>query len=257
MRGPTGGSILGDGPCGAAGLGGGPFVASSSGVAVLDPSTLSLTGWVRGSYAAAPWAGTASAGTSGAKTFQTSGTNPTAGTAVNGLTPAAFNGSTQYLIDIVSTMSAYISTTAYRVSLLINATSAAAPAGNIYDNPGILTEAGGEWGIVFNSNGVSCYHDSAGYKVASQACSTGAWHAVDVLYNGTTLTVSVDGVAGTPVTAGTLGAIGSAVRVGGNYSHAVKFTGSILEIATAQATLATTTAAQIKAYYNSRYGLSL
>lgn len=116
----------------------------------LDPSSLALTGWYRASYSGAPWVGTASAGTSGAKSATSPGSAPTVGTAVNGKTPALYNGTTEYLRDIVSTGPDYISTTKYRVVMLIEPGTLSAPAGAPYDDRGLFVETGGNWGIYAN-----------------------------------------------------------------------------------------------------------
>lgn len=229
----------------------------SRGPSGLDPTSLILSGWYRGSYTAAPWTGTASGGSSGSNTWQNGSGPPGAGVAVNGYTPVTFSGAT-HLIDAVTTVPNYITTTAYRVILLINAASAAAPAGNIFDNPGLLTENGGNWGIVYNTDGVNVYHNDGSYKVATKTCSTGAWHVVDVSYNGTTLSVQVDAGTAATVAAGTLGSIvGAVFRIGGNYNAAVKFTGDMMEAISAQDPLVSTVPSSFKSYLNSRYALSL
>ncbi len=63
------------------------------------PANLSLTGFWDASYGGAPWAGTASLGSSGTKSLITTDTNiprthtaPAVGSAVNGFTPASFDG---------------------------------------------------------------------------------------------------------------------------------------------------------------------
>ena len=222
-------------------------------------TTLVLTGWYRADWVSSPWAGTAGAGSSGSKsTFSTYGVAPTTGTALNGHVPASFNGTSHGLQDVTNLTPSYISTTAYTVSLLVNFTAAAAPAAAIYDNPGVVVENGGNWGIVFNTNGVSCYHNDGTYKVATRACAISGWHEVDVTYDGTTLTVYVDGVAGAGVAAGTLGTIaGSVLHVGRNYSGAV-YQGMLLaETRLAQSAFSPTVLNSIKADDNLRYGLSL
>lgn len=232
------------------------FGGGSAGAAVLNPATLALTGWVRASYGGAPWAGTASAGSSGAKSMVTAGADPSVGTAINGLTPAAFNGTTQYLRDIADICSDFISTTAYRVVALIEPGSLAADSGVPYNDAGIFVETGGNWGVFVNSTNVGVYHYDGAYKVATKAVVAGK-QLVDVRFDGSTLTVAVNGVDGTPVAAGTLGAIATDLRLGTNYAASVKYPGTIAEIFTAQSDLAATTPSDVKAYINSRYALSL
>lgn len=233
------------------------LMATRGASALFDPSTMPLTGWWRGSYSASPWAGIASAGTSGGRSMTTAtGTGAGVGTSLNGHAAASFDGAGA-LRDAVNTTENYLSTTAYRVSLLLYVASASSPAANIYDNPGILTENGGNWGIVVNTSGVHCFHAASGYKVASQAITTDEWQAVDVVYDGSHITVSVDGVGGTPVAAGTLATItGSQFRFGINYATAF-FEGEIMDAAVADTALSSTSSADWKGYYNARYALSL
>ncbi len=227
---------------------------------VLDPSTLSLTGWVRGSYSGSPWSGVASAGVSGSRSFD-AGTAPSAGTALNGYAPANFvAASSTYLRDATNTDSTYLSSTGYRVVMLVKlTTSIIGPTSPIFNAAGLLTGDGGYWGIVYDDTGVHCYHFDGSYQVASSASAvaTGGWHLVDVKYDGANITVSVDGTAGTPVAASSLSAITSYLRVGSNYADAVFADAQIEEVIIADASLSSTTAAMFKAYVNARYGLSL
>lgn len=228
--------------------------AASVVAGALNPATLALSGFYRGSYSASPWAGVASAGASGGRSIS-AGSAPSTGTAINGFTPAQFNGS-QWLRDLTNLASAYLSTTAYRVSMLIKPTSLSAPAGAIYNNPGLLTETGGNWGIVIDTSGVHVYHGS-GAQVAhsSGAVSAGAWHRVDVVFDGTQVRVTVDGVAGTPVASATTGAIGSALTLGSNFGASVGFVGQIAEVDIASTALSGVTSADWSAYFLARYGV--
>src|SRR6267142_3229718 len=71
------------------------------------PADLSLSAWFRASYTSPPpWVGRASAGTSAAKNLTTAAssvTDPSAGTAVNGLTPAHFDGTDVLLLKTGAT----------------------------------------------------------------------------------------------------------------------------------------------------------
>lgn len=225
----------------------------------LDPATLALSGWFRGSYSGStPWSGTASAGTSGSRSFN-SGTSP-AGAAVNGFTPASFDGTNHQLFSS-DDLSLYISSSAYRVVMLIKTpASAAAPAGNIYDDPTILAHGGGNWGVVYNANGVSVFHYDGSYKTATKACAVNGWHMIDITYDGAadTLSISVDGGAPTVTsTVGDCGSLATDFYMGINHASGHRFTGQILELITATTTLAGTTAAQFKGYIDSRYAMSL
>lgn len=233
------------------------FGGGTGGVAAaFNPSSLALTGWFRASYGGAPWDGSASAGSSAGKSMTSPGAPPSVGAAINGYTPADFNGTTQYLRDIVDICSDFISTTAYRVVMLIEPGSLAADSGVPYNDAGLFVETGGNWGVHINATDVGVYHYDGAYKVATKAVVAGKM-LVDVRFSGTTLTVAVNGTDGTPVAAGTLGAIATDLRMGANYSAGVKYPGTIIEAFMAQSELAATTPSMVKAYVNARYALAL
>jgi hypothetical protein len=229
----------------------------------IDNSTelpLALSSFNR-SYAGAPWAGTSSVGPSGARSWVT-GVAPSVGTALNGNASADFNGSTQYLqLSGGLLQSDLVSSTAYRISFLIEFDTINAPAGLIYNNDTILGDGGafGNFGVVFNTAGIHIFHFDGGYKVASgpSAPSTATKYAVDIVYDGTNITVSMNGVAGTPVAAGTLGAVGAVATLGRNLSGSGFPDCRIWDWYTAQSDLPGVSATDHKNYINSRYGLSL
>jgi hypothetical protein len=224
---------------------------------VVDLTTLAFNGLWTGSYVGIAYAGTASAGTSSAKTLSILTAYPTVGTAVNSKAPMVFNGTTQGLTDGVNVFSTYITTTAYRILLLLKSSSAAAPSGLPYNDPGLMTESGGNFGVNFTSNGVGVYHSST--LIATKACAAdGNWHLVDISFDGANVSIVVDdGTAATGASAGT-GAVGGALRLGSNYGNTVRFTGSMLMVGTAPTTLLSgLTRAQAKAAINSIYALSL
>lgn len=223
----------------------------------VDPTTLPLTSFFR-DYSGGAWAGTTTTGTSASKTMSVVGSPPTTGTPVGGHTPASFSGS-QSLRDTGHTATDYISLTKYRAWFLVDAASLAADAGAPYLNAGLLTESTGEWGayVYGTPDTAAAYHDSGGYKITTGTISTGSWVLVDIRYDGTTLTVAINGVDGVSVTAGTLASAGGIVILGSNFLGAVGFIGDMLEAATCDDDLPATTPAMLVAYVNNRYGLSL
>jgi hypothetical protein len=232
------------------------------GFEVWDPTAENVNGLYRASYGGSPWAGAASAGDSGGRDMsQVGATAPSVGSALpNGQTPADFNGTDDTLNDGTNATLTYISTTAYQVDFLIYIDTVGAAAAGIYDNEGVLTDSGGNFGIVVNDDGadatIHCFHHSTTYKVASKEISTGAWHHVRCVYNGTAITVSVDGVAGTPTTAGTMSAPGANIRLGKNYANAAFFDGKIAEVSIGDVVLSASNA-KYELYYEQRYGVSL
>src|SRR5262245_12826966 len=73
------------------------IIKATAAVAGFDPTTLDFDLYVRASFSGAPWAGTASAGSSGGRDFTSAGADPSVGASQNGFSPAEGNGTTQYL----------------------------------------------------------------------------------------------------------------------------------------------------------------
>ncbi len=236
-----------------------PYVGAVTGNVIPYPASLALSGWWQASFTAAPWVGVASAGTSGSNNLVTDTADPSSGTALNGLNPATFNGTTQRLIATGTSggLAKFITTTAYRISMLVNITTEDAPSAHPYTDRGILGSDGGNWGVTATTSGVSVFQTDGAYKSASKACATAGWHAVDIVYDGINMTVSVDAVAGTPVACGALTTTTGSFCIGTNFSKAVFYAGSVAECMISKTTLSAVTAADFKSYYNLRYGLSL
>jgi hypothetical protein len=220
---------------------------------------LPLTGWWRASYSGAPWAGTPSGGTSGSHPAYVGTVAPSVGTAVNGLSPAHFNGSSNYLRDNVNPFATYISGTGYRCALLVNVGANAAPAANAYQDAALVCDGGtGAWGIGVNSDEVRVYHAHTGvYTTLAQPITQG-WHVIDVAYDGTTLSLSVDGNDAVTATVAALNGFGTdAFLIGANYDASAYFAGDIAEILVCDQPLTGISASAIKSYLEARYALDL
>lgn len=220
-------------------------------------SGLAFTGWWRANYAGAPWSGTDSAGTSGSHPALTGGADPAAGSTVNGLTPAHFDG--DYLRDNVNGIGAYISATGYRVVALVNVGANAAAATNAYQDAAIVCDGGnGAWGIGVNAAEVRAYHAHLGvYTTVAQPLTQG-WHMLEMSYDGTTLSLSVDGNEATTATVADLtGFAGDVLLVGCNYNAAARFVGDIAELMICDQPLSSVPTSTFKRYLEARYALDL
>ena len=228
-----------------------------------SPAQLTLSGWWRGYSGSAPWAGTASGGTSGSHSLTTAGADPTGGT-LNGHGTATFNGSTEYLTSSL-TIATLFHTTGGAISdagflfLLFKATAAVAGGtGTPYSWPAVAT-SGASIIASFASDGFHFSLYNGGYNEVIDACATGAYHAGQMewdgvsvgearLDNGSWSALGVDEMNNT--TSDTL-------MVGANFAAAAFFTGAIVEIITAPSSLGHTTADKIRAYINTRYGVAV
>jgi hypothetical protein len=220
---------------------------------------LALSGWWRADYSGSPWEGAISGGPSGVRPLADALVAPGTGTAQNGLVPANFNGSTNTLSSPVF-IEQYLDPGAYSVLVLFNADSAAAAAGNIEDDPAILTDSWPGWAITFSTGGVGVAHwDGVAWQGGRVACGTGAWHAVQIVYDGADIRVRIDSGAWTTVdTAGTLQhAAASYFLISGKSYVPGYFDGRILEIMIAPEAFSEAKFDAILDYLNARYALAL
>lgn len=223
------------------------------------PSTLALTGWWRASYSGPPWSGTASAGTSGSNNLTDSGNSPSAGTAVNGYTPADFDGLNDVLNgpnvdDLVSNSAGTIIALAY-----MDAAFADPGASLYYTAPAFFGRgvSNSRVALCYTSSGVRIGGSSDGisYDSVAVAASTGAWHLLQGRWNGTTLEVRVDSgswsTLAQTITLTTTGMVSGSDSSGTNYLN-----GKVLELMTAQIRVSDSEANNIVSYVNDRYALS-
>ncbi len=225
--------------------------------AAFDPATLALTGWWRASYAGAPWAATASAGTSLANGgLTTNSDDPTVGTTQNGYAPADFNGSGNNLRNVTD-ITSFATTTASTIVALFRADTAAAPTGNIYDDASLFIDANADYGLSFTTSGVGGFATAGVYKSKYVACATGAYHLVMMRHNGVNLGMTLDSAAEVTSVCGTLTALSGNIDTGRGYGAAHFFDGRILELMIAGVALSDGDYANIRGYVNTRYGLAL
>jgi hypothetical protein len=242
---------------------GGPLRRPQTGTSVFDPATLSLTGWWRASFAASPWVGTASAGTSGSNNLTEATNPPTVGSALNGLNPASFNGSTKQL-TAGGTVSTYVSPTAYSGWALVNIAAIATDSGtgSPYVNDHVFADTvGGYFGLALRSTGpgIQAYHlDATTYQVAATTFTTSAWTLIQWRYDGTNIGVRVNSGSWVTQAAASMvaGAAGAGLRMGHNYN--VSFlNGLVADAGLASSSFNDATFDQIKSYVNARYALAL
>jgi hypothetical protein len=231
-----------------------PFGFMTSGAA-FNPATLSLTGWWRSSYSGSPWTPTASAGGSGSVGNFTEATNPPAtGAAVNGLTPANFDGTNDCLSG--PNASALLSASAYTVWILGRADTSAAAGGNPWAEPGLLqhSTAGTVWGMSYANGKVRAVHYDGGVKTVEVAIAATNYFLARLRFNGSTLGLIVNNSSENTAAAGNLsGGFGHAMFMGKNYDSSLFFDGQILEVITASSDLSANDAS-MRQYMSDRYG---
>jgi hypothetical protein len=216
----------------------------SGGAPAFDPATLDRS----------DWNGTASAGDSGSRSFS-AGAIPDVGTTVDGFDPAVFNGTNDYLTDVTNQAEAYITTTAYTVNFVIKPTNQPADPGAVYNCKGILTESGGNWGIVRRVNEVVVYHQST--EVAAATVPEDVWSHVVVRFGlvAGELDIFVDGALADHNTgvAATGSVTAAGLRLGTNFGQAQFFEGEVMECAIQDSAASDVEVAGDYAYAQARY----
>jgi hypothetical protein len=195
-----------------------------AGATVVNPATLSLTGYWRNYNVQGTWTGTASAGASNGRvmSWPTGAEQPIVGSDADG-NFATFDGTNDLLREPTLTGASYFTASAYRIVMLVKPRNASAANANAYLDEQLMAHGSDIGpGISWTTSGVRAWHYGGGADwtpTASVACSAAAWHVVDVLYDGTNLSIAVDGTVGTPLTKANVGsAMSDTVRFGRNHS---------------------------------------
>lgn len=228
------------------------------GAAAFALSSLNLSLYFEASYAGAPWAGKASAGASLANgDLVTNLSDPATGTAQNGFTPADFNGSANNLASSVAA-SALFTTGAGSIVALFRADTAAAPTGNVYDDPAIYHDAGAaNTGLTYTTSGFTGFITASGvYKSKAVAAATGSYHLVMMRWDGSNLGMTLNSAAEVTQAAGNATVGAATVAVGKGYGGTF-IDGRLLMLLTSTTKLSSTDYANIKSYVNTRYALAL
>ncbi len=224
-----------------------------------NPSTLSLTGWWRGSYSSSPWVGTASAGSSGSNNLTEATNPPSAGTTVDTFAPAQFDGTNDKLGHAGTVEPTFVSTTAWSSWVMFKAGAAAADggAGSRYLSPHFWASSDSGVGVGFNSAGIFVQQadTSPAQRDTVIACATGAWHALFAWWDGSLLHLQLD--SGSPVTTSCTsmysGVSSAALVVGANYNSATFFTGGIMDMGIMSVAFSGSDITDIYSYLKARY----
>lgn len=220
--------------------------------APFDPRDFPATGLYFDYGGTLPWDGTASTGTSGSKSLNlaTGGfsNSPDLGTLLNGHRGAAYDG-TKDSYDSSHDASTFISLSAYRLVAVVVPASLPATSGFAPNDPGLVVCAGSV-GLSVSSSGARLYHYDGSYQFADgpSALSLDDLHVIDVTFDGSTATVHVDGVAGTPVACGAVPSFSGQFHVGSNYNGTARFDGEVFEVQTYASDLAAVTPEAVYAY---------
>lgn len=221
-----------------------------------DPTQ--LTSFARkwsASYSGAPWVG------SGGNNLASIGaSDPAVGAAVNGYTPADFDGTNDQL-ESINTAN-FVGSGNYGVFTLVYVDSAAPTAANLYDNEAIWQHYSGNGGICVRDNGgtpqaVSWHHDGIGFIPAPVTMALGAWQLILGTYNGTNIQTTVNATGGTPVAVAAGYTSHNNFRVGGSSFATAQFDGKMLELFSMKANPTAGEKTKALKYCRQRYALAL
>lgn len=241
------------------GLGLGLGGRAGGSAAAFDPATLSLTGWWRASFAASPWVGVASAGSSGSRDL-TEATNPPAvGSALNSHASADFDG-TNDKIGTALTAADFTDVNAYSGWVLFQADAIGTNSaeGTAYENDPLIRNGNSNFGVTLRSSPqVQVWHFDGAWKAAEVTIATGTPQLVRFKYDGTNIKVSVNSGAYTSRAVGNMSAGTAAMSLGGESFAATFFNGRIWDVALTDQVLSDADLDNVKAYINARYALAL
>ena len=222
---------------------------------IFDPTTLAASGYWRASYTGAPWAAVATAGTSLANGNLAAGVAPGVGAAVNGKTPATFDGSTQYL-DNATDATVLYSASGSGIIALVQVNGSVAPSGSTYDDAAIAIDGNADYGLTSTTSGITAMVYSGGY-VTRTVATTAGFHLIMMRHDGVLLGLTKDSAAEDTIAAGALTVFTGPLYVGRGYAGGKWFNGEILELMTFNSYPSNGNYSDFKSYVNATYGLVL
>jgi hypothetical protein len=227
-----------------------------------DPTTDALGLYVRADgtdYAGVSWPGTSSTGGSGSVNLAP-GTSPSVAATVNGIyNGARFDGTTQFFGAGASQPSTVASASAGTLYALVWGDSGApAPGANQFDDPALISDLNGAFGLAWTSSGWSAFlFSTPSYSARLDvAASANAYHLVRIRWDSSTIGLTVDNGAEVTRSIGALTNDGALI-IGANFNSTAFFGGRLLELATYATYENAAKHAQWGDYVQTRYGLSL
>lgn len=232
-----------------------------SGASAWTPALLPLSLLHLPEYTGSPWAGTASAGSSSGRNF-TEATNPPAtSAAINGHTVPDFDGTNDILTAGVSISSVFGTSGSFFALIYPTATPASSGAGSRYSDGTVFgdpTNAESVFGFTADGIVASIVDDTVNYREMAIAASASAWNLMQFKWDGEYLRGRKNkGAYATPVACGPLTTITpSNPRLGLGYGGS-RFTGRIAMIGTSTSVLSNVAFANVAAYAETIFAISL
>ena len=238
------------------------------------PAQLSCSLWNSATFSV-PWAGRASAGTSGAGSFAAVGgwTQPSVGAAVGGYNPLSKDTAGDDLVKDARLLSAIITAGAYTVMALVkpNTVTALFSPVNRYQSDQIVCEiySGGAYlGMgIYRTTATDCWFDcfhlsGGSYTGPAVEGTKSVYQLVTQRYDGTDLKIGVN--AGAEVTLakgnvqGSPGTAASAIGIGSNYiPGSTAHLYDLLEVIIMPSYISDANKTKVRKYCNQRYGVTV
>ncbi len=232
------------------------YIVGRSGYA--DLASLSLTGYWQ-DFTAAPWVGTASAGTSANQNATSGGAPPAAGAALNGFGTADFDGSNDHLL-CDDTLDTYIAASASSGWVLFKADAADALGGGAVNaKPCFFNAYFGDnyYAIGYNDSGFCAEVYDGALKTAVTPAPTGAWTLGQWKHDGTNLKVRINSGTWVSTAAGAVTSLTASCAIGPDVGVTETYDGLIASIGISDTVFSDATFDLIKETLNARYALAL
>lgn len=242
-----------------------------------SPASMACSHLQLATFATPTWNGTASAGSSGSRSFTTdtgSGfTVPTLGGGVGGRTQLVKDSTNDMVWDSATPLSSLISAAAYSVILLVKPTGtvpAIIDATNRYNEEAFVSElgsAGAYLGVGCHDAGAgtikaSAYHYDGTYTGPAATVTKDAWNCIVSRYDGANLKLGVNGGADVTTPKGNVadspGASGSRVAIGMQYTmsgSSLMF--ELLAYALLPIAISDANVVKLRKYFQQRYGVTV
>jgi hypothetical protein len=226
------------------------------------PLSLAWTGYWRASWSL-PWPGEDTTGPSLGRDLYEAVDFPGSGTAQNGYTPPAFDG-TNDLLTADGVAEDYLGATGWTIHAVVRCNSLAAPGGFTADNEALISVGPGSAAVnlAFDSTGVTALqYDGFGGTAETTRIAVGTtdYRVIQARWNGALLECRVDGgswqsVACTSQVA--YSGVGEVLRVGVNYDGTKFLDCDVLEIGTFDQSLLDADLDALYSYADTRYALT-
>jgi hypothetical protein len=220
---------------------------------------LALPGWWRAPFAASPWVGTASGGTSGTQNLAAGAGAPIAGATLGGFATADFNGINSVLTS-PAPLSSFVTTTAFSGWALVSVDTINTNSTTWSQNDAIVCSAGtGQFGVYLRDDGAGnvtvglATFNGVDHTVSTAFAKT-AWQLVQWRSNGTTMSIRVNGNAWASTDTLAIQSVAPPLDVGRNPGQNQFFDGRIADLGLTTVMLSDAEFDAIRAYATTRYG---